>query len=107
MRMRKNEIAYLQLKLGNPYPEFVRATVTEDNRWRIHPEDIPDDDIREIMQNFLRLDAEFNDDAMYLPHPYLKWPTAIIQAHPGSQLVTWRGKKEYERQMRENPGAVY
>ena len=108
MRMHKNEVAYLELKLGEPYPDPVRACVTQENRWRIHEEDLPDQEFRELKERLLALDCLFNDDTIYLPHPYLKWPTAIIQAHPGTKLVTWRGKKEYERQMREDPpGTVY
>ena len=69
---------------------------------------MPDKDFRELKENMLALDCRFNDDSMYLPHPYLKWPTAIMQEYPGSRLVTWRGKKEYERQMRTDPpGTIY
>ena len=32
MRMRKNEVAYMELKLGDPYPDPVRACVTQDNQ---------------------------------------------------------------------------
>ena len=101
MRLRRDEVAYLRLALTGEGGDMTRACVSSDNQWRIHPDDM-DGDVLELWQDILHdlVDIETRRDIGYQPVPRLKHAAAAQRLYPGSQLVTWRGKAAYERQMR-------
>ena len=101
MRLRENEVAYLRLVMDNESGDTVRACVSTDNQWRIHPDDLPEDVIgiwQDILQSMVAIEA--STQVGYMPVPRLRHAYAALSLYPGSQLVTWRGKAAYERQMR-------